>query len=83
MKVVDMGRACVMYGGEEKYVQCSGCWVGDTKQGDRLKTEVYVEDDNTKMDLKEMEWRAWTLFVWFKNGQVVGLCEHCNASAVP
>jgi hypothetical protein len=60
MKEDDMSRACVVYGGEEKYIQGSGCWGGggNMKQGDRLKTEVYVKDNNTKMDLKEMGWRA-------------------------
>jgi hypothetical protein len=60
MKEDDMGRACVVYGGEEKYIQGSGCWGGDMKQGDCFKTEVYVEDNNTKMHLKEMGWRTWT-----------------------
>lgn len=56
-----MGRACVMYGREEKYIQGSGCGGrGNMKQGYCLKTEVYVENNNTKMDLKEMVWRAWT-----------------------
>jgi hypothetical protein len=41
-----MGRAFVMYGVEEKYIQgfgwlgCGGC---NMKQEDCLKTEVYVE----------------------------------------
>jgi len=26
MKEEDMGRACVIYGGEDKYIHGSGCW---------------------------------------------------------
>jgi len=29
-------------------------------QGDCLKTEVYLEDNNAKMDLEEVGWRPWT-----------------------
>jgi hypothetical protein len=49
---------CNVWGRREIHTWLLG--VGSNmKQGDCLKTEVYVEDNNAKMDL-EMGWRAWT-----------------------
>jgi hypothetical protein len=36
------------------------------------------QDDNVRMDLREIDGKVWTGFVWLRTGTSGGLCEHGN-----
>jgi len=55
----EMGGACGMYQGQER---CKTVLVG-TPEG---KSPLGRWEDNSKMDLDEVRWMAWTGLIWLK-----------------
>ena len=56
-----MGGVCNTCGGEERRIQG---FLGSPLGRPRRR----LEEDNIKMDLQEVGWRAWAGFVWLRRG---------------
>jgi len=60
-----MGWACSTYGGEERHIQGFG---GETWGNKPLERPRHRWEGNIKMDLQEVEWGAWTGWIWLRIG---------------
>jgi hypothetical protein len=56
-----MGVACITYGGEKRCIQVL---VGRPEGKRPLVRPRCRWEVNIKMDLQEVEWRAWTGLIW-------------------
>jgi hypothetical protein len=60
-----MGGVCSTYGDEER---CLEGFVEQPEGRRSLGRPRRRLEDNIKMDLQEVEWRAWTGLIWLKIG---------------
>ena len=58
-----MGGACSAYGGGERCLQDFG---GETEGKRPLGRPRHRWEDNSKMDLQEVELGAWTRLIWLR-----------------
>jgi hypothetical protein len=61
----------------------TGFWWGNVKERNHLhELTVGIDGKITlRLILQRWEGRVWTGFIWFRTGNVAGICEHGNKPA--
>jgi hypothetical protein len=65
IKNTEMGRACSMYGEKTGVYRIL---VGKPEGRRPLGRPTHRWEDNIKINLTEVGWRAWTGSIWFRTG---------------